>query len=308
MEIPMARRAMVTQESVTEAVEALIAEKLDPTVERVRHKLGGGSYTTINKVLGAVLQNRQSQATQISDVPPDLIEIGQRAVGAIYAAVQRQAASKIELIETDSRKQIDAANHARAEAALEIERLEREAEQATESLVAAQRATQDALGRAERAEATVTAGQAEIQRLERAIVGAQADAQSARESDQEAQKRASRSEDERRAFEAETRKELDQLHKALAQAETKLVSANEKVEQLGDGVRRAETESARLRQEREELQVRVAKAEAGLAAAQAEVQKIAQALERAQEGERRARDETAELRGQLKAGDEKGKK
>jgi hypothetical protein len=54
--------------------------------------------------------------------------------------------------------------------------------------------------------------------------------------------------------------------------------------------------------------VRVAKAEAGLAAAQAEVQKIAQALERAQEGERRARDETAELRGQLKAGDEKGKK
>ncbi len=102
----MARRAMVTQEAVTEAVEALFAEKLDPTVERVRAKLGGGSYTTISRVLGAVLQNRQSQATQISDVPPDLIEIGQRAVGAIYAAVQRQAASKIELIETDSRKQI----------------------------------------------------------------------------------------------------------------------------------------------------------------------------------------------------------
>ena len=132
----MARRAMVTQEAVTEAVEALFAEKLDPTVERVRAKLGGGSYTTISRVLGAVLQNRQSQATQISDVPPDLIEIGQRAVGAIYAAVQRQAASKIELIETDSRKQIDAANHARAEAALEIERLEREAEQAAESLLA----------------------------------------------------------------------------------------------------------------------------------------------------------------------------
>jgi hypothetical protein len=63
---------MVTDETVTHAVEALFAEKLDPTVERVRAKLGGGSYTTINRVLAAVLQNRQSQATQISDVPPTL--------------------------------------------------------------------------------------------------------------------------------------------------------------------------------------------------------------------------------------------
>ena len=78
------------------------------------------------------------------------MEIGQRAVAAIYAAVQRQAASKIELIEAaDARRDM--------EAALEIERLEREAEQAAEALAGEQRATQDAVTRAERAEATVLA-------------------------------------------------------------------------------------------------------------------------------------------------------
>src|ERR1700679_2586307 len=228
----MPRKTTVSDETVGQAVDSLVSEGLDPTLERVRSKLGGGSYTTINRVLTTVLAQRQTHATQISEVPADLVEIGQRAVAAIYAAVQRQAASKTELIETNSRKLIDAANHARAEAALEIERLEREVEQAAEVLAAAQRATQDALTRAERAEATATAGQAEIQRLERAIGGAQADAQAARESDQEAQKRADRSEDARRAGEAETRKEIDRLQKSLGQAEAQVVIAHEKVERL----------------------------------------------------------------------------
>jgi hypothetical protein len=109
----MPRKTTVNDETVGQAVDALVQEGLDPTLERMRSKLGGGSYTTINRVLTEVLQKRQTHATQISEVPSDLVEIGQRAVAAIYAAVQRQAASKIELIETNSRKLIDAANHAR---------------------------------------------------------------------------------------------------------------------------------------------------------------------------------------------------
>ena len=57
------------------------------------------------------------------------------------------------------------ANHARAEAALEIKRLESEAEQAAEALASSQRATQELLTRAARAEATSVAAQAYIQRL-----------------------------------------------------------------------------------------------------------------------------------------------
>jgi len=44
------RNAVATAEKVAAAVETLMAEGLDPTVERVRAKLGGGSYTTINRV------------------------------------------------------------------------------------------------------------------------------------------------------------------------------------------------------------------------------------------------------------------
>ena len=94
MEFTVARKAMVTDEAVTAAVEALAAEKLEPTVERVRSKLGGGSFTTINRVLGEVLKRRQSQVAQISDVPPDLLDIGQRAVGAIYAAMVQTPAAR----------------------------------------------------------------------------------------------------------------------------------------------------------------------------------------------------------------------
>ena len=195
----MARKAVATVETVTAAVEALVGEGLDPTVERVRAKLGGGSFTTINKVLGEVLSHRQSEAAQVSEVPADLIDIGQRAVASIYAAVQRQANAKIEALEADARKHIDAANHARAEAALEIERLEREGEQAAEALAAEQKAAQDAIARAERAEATAQASHAEIDRLTRALAAAQADIQASRESEREAQQRATRSEDARRA-------------------------------------------------------------------------------------------------------------
>lgn len=161
----MARKAVATPETVAQAVEDLVREGLDPTVERVRAKLGGGSYTTINKVLGEVLAQRHTQAAQVSEIPPDLLDVGQRAVASIFASVQRSAADKIALIESDARKNIEAANHARAEAALEIERLEREAEQSAEALATAQKAAQDALARAERAEATAAAERAEIERV-----------------------------------------------------------------------------------------------------------------------------------------------
>ncbi len=94
----------------------------------------------------------------------------------------------------------------------------------------------------------------------------------------------------------------------MAQAEAQIAIAHEKVERLTQAVQSGEVETTQLRKERDQLQARVAKAEAGVEAAQAELQKTAKALERAQEGERLARDEAAELRGQLKAGDDKGKK
>ena len=168
----MVRRATATPESIIAAVEALVTEGLEPTTERVRAKLGGGSFTTINKILSGVLEQRQTEAAQANQLPAELVEIGQRAVVAIYAAVNRASATKIDLIEADARKQIDAAKHARAEAALEIERLERLAEQAAENLATAERSITEADTRAQRAEATVAAQAAELSRLPTALAAA----------------------------------------------------------------------------------------------------------------------------------------
>ncbi len=52
----MPRKTTVNDETVGQAVDSLVQEGLDPTLERVRSKLGGGSYTTINRVLTAVLE------------------------------------------------------------------------------------------------------------------------------------------------------------------------------------------------------------------------------------------------------------
>jgi chromosome segregation ATPase len=234
----MPRKAVATAETVAQAVESLLAEGLDPTVERVRSKIGGGSFTTINKALAEVLLQRQSQATQISEVPADLVDIGQRAVAAIYAAVQRQAAAKIELIEADARERIDTTNRTRAEAALEIERLERDVDERSEALASAQQSTQDSLARAERAEATAKAAQSEIERLIRA-------------------------EDARRTSETESRKEVDRLQKALAHAEaqiksrqTEIQSAAKETDRARESERRARDEAAEMRGKIKALQKR----------------------------------------------------
>ncbi len=217
----MARKAVATPEAVVQAVEGLVKEGLDPTVERVRAKLGGGSFTTINKLLGEVLAQRQTQATQVSDLPPDLLEVGQRAVASIFASVQRSAADKIALIEADARKNIESAQHARAEAALEIERLEREGEQAAEALVTAQKTAQEALARAERAEATVAAERAEISRVESEI--------------------------------KHLRHEQEQLQKRLATADASLQATQADLERVRQEAARAREQEQRARDEAAEL-------------------------------------------------------
>ena len=74
----MVRKAVATKEAVSDAVEELSRESLDPTVERVRVKLQGGSFSTISKILREVLGERRRDSNAQSDVPPDLLEIARR--------------------------------------------------------------------------------------------------------------------------------------------------------------------------------------------------------------------------------------
>lgn len=151
----MPKKQIATPEAVAAAVEKLTAENLEPTLERVRAKLGGGSYTTINRALSEVMQARQSGPAKLTEIPADLIEIGQKAVAAIYTAVQRQTMATIESIEADARRQVETAQAARADASLEIERLEAGLESVTEELEQSREAAHEAISRAERAEARI---------------------------------------------------------------------------------------------------------------------------------------------------------
>jgi chromosome segregation ATPase len=297
----MGRKATVTVEAVTRFVEALAGEGLEPTMERVRAKLGGGSYTSISRILNEVLAQRRAEATQVTQLPPDLLEIGQRAVGAIYAAVKQSAAAKIELIESDARKHIDAANHARAEAALEIERLEREGEQGAEALLLAQKATQEAVTRAERAEATAVAQGTEITRLNQTLVAMQADVQATHESEREALQRAHRIEEARRTSEVASRAEIERLQKESTRAQAHREACAEEIERFKALLAAAEGEGKEVRRELQQLQGRFSKLEAVAEGAQAGLKGVRLELVEARVAERAARDQTAELRGQIKA-------
>ena len=177
----------------------------------MRAKLGGGSFTTINRVCEGVLWLTEGRRRRrVGEVPGDLVEIGQRAGGQrIYAAVQRQASSKIELIEADSRKQIDAAD---APAESGSGNRKRGSNRRRRPRPPRNRPAADALARPDRAEAG--AARAGIEHSNARDRGRPAECAS-RSRDQEAQKRALRRGGARRLAEAESHRQSSRLQKAL---------------------------------------------------------------------------------------------
>ncbi|MGQ0698819.1 MAG: DNA-binding protein, partial [Panacagrimonas sp.] len=271
----------------------LAAEGLEPTLERVRAKLGGGSYTTINRALAQAMQAQQTGPGKIADIPADLIEIGQKAVAAVYTAVQRQTMATIESIEADTRRQVEATQAARAEASLEIERLERDLESAADDLEQARQSAQEATSRAERAEARSEAQHGEIERLTREGAAAKSDSQAARESERNAESRS-------RKIEQDARREVEHLQKALVKAETSRDSAIEGRQRDADLLAKARAEAAESRQMANESAKRAERAEATLEALRLATESLRKELAEVREAERRARDEAAEMRGQIK--------
>jgi hypothetical protein len=189
------RKPVATKEGVERAVHELTAEGLTPTVDRVRTKVGGGSFSTIGRLLNDVLAYQSVNSAAAEEIPATILDIGQRSVAAIYAAVTRDSTVKINLIEAEARRQVEAANHARSEATLEIERLEQEAEQAAESIALAEQQAKDFLRRAEISEARVQSYETstrelrlEIQDLQKQLVKAEANTTAAQRELEAAQK------------------------------------------------------------------------------------------------------------------------
>lgn len=161
----MSRKAIATKETVAEAVEKLIQAGLNPTVAQVRDRLGGGSYTTISRLLAQLPAERERPESAVAEMPADLAEIAHRAVLAIYGAIQKAANARVEILEREAGLRISQAERARLEAELEIESLERDAEALEHERDAARATAQDAIARAERAEGKFEAIARESERL-----------------------------------------------------------------------------------------------------------------------------------------------
>lgn len=161
----MTRRAIATKETVAAAVEKLLQAGLHPTVAHVRDAIGGGSHTTISEVLSQVLADRRAPEPRVTEMPEDLAKIAQQAALAIYTAIQKTANCRVDIVERDAESRVSRADHARREAELEIESLERDAVALSQERDLARESVHEASARAERAEAQLAAIRTEVQRL-----------------------------------------------------------------------------------------------------------------------------------------------
>lgn len=289
----MPKKLIATQEAVTAAVEALIAEGFEPTLERVRAKLGGGSYTTINRALAEAMQSRQGGGTKLPDVPADLIEIGQKAVAAVYSAVQKQTMATIEALEVDARRQVEAALAAKSEAVLEVERLERELESSAEELEQIRSQLREVGGRSERAEARNDAQQADIARLSRELTAARSETDATRTLVREVEAQA-------RKIEHDARQESQALQRTLTKAEAALEAAADRQKRDQDMLAELRTELDDARRAASTAGLRAERAEAALGVHEETLRGLRTEIVQARDAERQAREETAELRFQLR--------
>lgn len=289
----MPKKLIATQEAVAAAVEALIAEGLEPTLERVRAKLGGGSYTTINRALAEIMQARQGGGTKPPDIPADLMEIGQKAVAAVYSAVQKQTMATIEALEVDARRQVEAAHAAKAEAALEVERLERELESSVEELEQVRSQLGDVSTRSERAEARSEAQQADIARLSRELTSARAETDAARTLVRDVEAQA-------RKTEHDARQESQTLQRSLTKAEAALDAAADRQARDQDMRTQLRTELDDARRAATTAGLRAERAETALGVHEETLRDLRTEIGQARDAERQAREEAAELRFQLR--------
>lgn len=124
-------RQIVTQNAVTEAAEALIAEGAEPSIVAVQSRIGGGSYSTVKRFLDVWKQQRAEAATAAPDTPAEVQVRGQEFVRAVWALAAREAQREAQQAKDEAYAEVAAVRGELTEASTEIARLEGvEAEQA----------------------------------------------------------------------------------------------------------------------------------------------------------------------------------
>ncbi|WP_281648582.1 DNA-binding protein [Parendozoicomonas sp. Alg238-R29] len=69
---------------ILNAAESLIMENINPTMERVRDKLGGGSFTTISPILRKWKNDQKSNNKLLFDMPEKIPQLGEKLAKDIW--------------------------------------------------------------------------------------------------------------------------------------------------------------------------------------------------------------------------------
>jgi chromosome segregation ATPase len=120
-------KQLVTLELVSAAAAALVEAGDEPSIIAVQQRIGGGSYTTVKRLLDVWRQQREAQAP-LPEPPAAIAEQAAAAARELWAAAQRLAAVEITETRELARRQVEEAQQAQIGAETALQELEAEAE------------------------------------------------------------------------------------------------------------------------------------------------------------------------------------
>jgi hypothetical protein len=116
-------RAIATKESVYSVAEALAAEGSDPTIIAIQARVGGGSYSTVKRLLEEWRADRAAVPT-VTVLPPEIEKQAAEATRAVLAAASALAQREAGVVKDQALADAVEARRQLGEAVGEIERLE----------------------------------------------------------------------------------------------------------------------------------------------------------------------------------------
>jgi len=114
----------ISKQEIIDAAEQLVAEGVNPSMQAVRERLGGGSFATISPVLREWKENREATTVAVLEMPSDVKGALDRFGADLWKTASTLATAQFEKLKDESRSSIEAANKERDEALEEIQRLE----------------------------------------------------------------------------------------------------------------------------------------------------------------------------------------
>lgn len=158
-------KAVVTQEAVFAEAEALVARGEEPSIIAVQARIGGGSYSTVKRMLDAWKAERASPAPRVA-VPEAVLAQSAGFTLQLWAAALAIADQQATQLRGELERELQGTRAQLTEAEQVIARLESEAESQRAQLVSTQQQVSEQQTELAATRATVQGRDAQIQELQ----------------------------------------------------------------------------------------------------------------------------------------------